>query len=79
MKTILIIAMLLAGSVRAGLAAAAEGRYEPMNSLVYTQYEFPWGGDTEAFREFKARKGEVRGLQQMVRESDYVALRVRLR
>ena len=61
------------------LAAAAEGRYEPMNSLVYTQYEVPWNGDTEAFREFKSRKGEVRGLQQMVREGDYVALRVRMR
>ena len=61
------------------LAAASEGRYEPMKSLVYTQYEFPWGGDTEAFNEFKARKGEVRGLQQMVREGDYVALRTRMR
>ena len=61
------------------LAAAAEGRYEPMKSDVYTQYEFPWGGATEAFREFKARKGKVRGLQQMVRVGDYVALRVRMR
>lgn len=61
------------------LAAAAEGRYEPMDSLVYTQYEFPWGGGTEAFNEFKARKGDVRGLQQMVRVGDYVALRVRMR
>ena len=61
------------------LAAAAEGRYEPMKSLVYTQYEFPWGGRTEAFKEFRARKGEVRGLQQMVREGDWVALRVRMR
>ena len=61
------------------LAAAAKGRYEPMKSLVYTQYEFPWGGGTEAFNEFKARKGEVRGLQQMVRDGDYVALRVRMR
>ena len=48
-------------------------------SLVYTQYEFPWGGDTEAFREFESRKGKVRGLQQMVREGDYVALRTRMR
>ena len=48
-------------------------------SLVYTQYEFPWGGGTEAFNEFKARKGDVRGLQQMVREGDYVALRTRMR
>lgn len=61
------------------LAAAAEGRYEPMKSFVYTQYEFPWDGATEAFREFKARKGKVRGLQQMVRVGDYVALRVRMR
>ena len=61
------------------LAAAAEGRYEPMKSLVYTRYEFPWNGTTEAFREFKARKGKVRGLQQMVRVGDYVALRVRMR
>ena len=61
------------------LTAAAEGRYEPMKSLVYTQYEFPWGGRTEAFKEFRARKGEVRGLQQMVRVGDWVALRVRMR
>ena len=61
------------------LAAAAEGRYEPMKSLVYTQYEFPWGGGTEAFKEFASRKGAVRGLQQMVRDGDYVALRTRIR
>lgn len=61
------------------LAAAAQGRYEPMQSLVYTQYEFPWDGWTEAFAAFKARKGDVRGLQQMVRVGDYVALRTRLR
>ena len=61
------------------LAAAAEGRYEPMKSLVYTQYEFPWDGNSAAFREFKARKGNVRGLQQMVRQGDYVALRTRMR
>ena len=61
------------------LAAAAEGRYEPMSSLVYTQYEFPWGGGTEAFNEFQARKGAVRGLQQMVRVGDFVALRTRMR
>jgi arylsulfatase A-like enzyme len=48
-------------------------------SLVYTQYEFPWGGGTEAFNEFRARKGAVRGLQQMVRAGDYVALRTRMR
>ena len=53
------------------------GAAEP--SLVYTQYEFPWGGGTEAFREFEARKGKVRGLQQMVRDGDYVALRTRMR
>ena len=61
------------------LRAAAEGRYEPMKSLVYTQYEFPWGGGTAAFNEFKARKGAVRGLQQMVRMGDYVALRTCMR
>ena len=48
-------------------------------STVYTQYEFPWGGGTEAFREFQSRKGDVRGLQQMVRAGDYVALRTRMR
>lgn len=61
------------------LRAAGEGRYEPMESPVYTQYEFPWGGGTAAFNEFKARKGSVRGLQQMVRKGDYVALRTRMR
>jgi len=61
------------------LAAAAEGRYEPMKSFVYTQYEFPWGGGTAAFDEFQSRKGDVRGLQQMVRIGDYVALRTRMR
>ena len=61
------------------LQAAAEGRYEPMESAVYTQYEFPWEGGTAAFNEFKARKGSVRGLQQMVRKGDYVALRTRMR
>ena len=50
-----------------------------MKSLVYTQYEFPWGGGTEAFKEFASRKGAVRGLQQMVRDGDYVALRTRIR
>ena len=48
-------------------------------SLVYTQYEFPWGGGTAAFNEFKSRKGAVRGLQQMVRVGDYVALRTCMR
>ena len=48
-------------------------------SLVYSQYEFPWGGGTAAFRAFEARKKPVRGLQQMVREGDYVALRTRIR
>lgn len=48
-------------------------------SLVYTQYEFPWGGSTEAFKAFESRKAPVRGLQQMVREGDYVALRTRMR
>ena len=59
--------------------AAAEGRYEPLRTIVYTQYEFPWDGGTDAFREFKSRKGEVRGLQQMVRKGDYVALRTQMR
>ena len=48
-------------------------------SLVYVQYEFPWGGSTEAFREFESRKAPVRGLQQMLRDGDYVALRTRIR
>ena len=48
-------------------------------SLVYSQYEFPWGGRTEAFRAFESRKAPVRGLQQMVRMGDYVALRTRIR
>ena len=48
-------------------------------SLVYVQYEFPWGGSTEAFHEFELRKAPVRGLQQMLRKGDYVALRTRLR
>jgi len=48
-------------------------------SLVYTQYEFPWGGGTAAFEEFRSRKGAVRGLQQMVRVGDYVALRTCMR
>ena len=61
------------------LRAASEGRCEPLKPLVYTQYEFPWDGGTEAFDEFKARKGSVRGLQQMVRVGDYVALRTRIR
>lgn len=61
------------------LRAAAEDRYEPISSLVYTQYEFPWGGGTDAFREFESRKGRVRGLQQMVRSGDFTALRTRMR
>lgn len=61
------------------LEKASQGRYEPLKSLVYTQYEFPWDGYTEAYNEFKARKGDVRGLQQMVRVGDYVALRTRIR
>jgi len=48
-------------------------------SLVYSQYEFPWGGSTEAFREFESRKAPVRGLQQMLRDGDYVAVRTRIR
>ena len=47
-------------------------------SLVYTQYNFPWAGNTAAFKAFAARKGKVRGLQQMVRVGDYVALRTRM-
>lgn len=61
------------------LAAAAEGRFEPLKSEVYTQYEFPWAGYTDAYAEFAARKNPVRGLQQMVREGDFVALRTRIR
>ena len=53
------------------------GRARP--SLVYSQYEFPWGGVTDAFREFASRKAPVRGLQQMLRVGDYVALRTRIR
>ena len=48
-------------------------------SLVYSQYEFPWGGSTVVFREFESRKAPVRGLQQMLRVGDYVALRTRIR
>ena len=48
-------------------------------SLVYSQYEFPWGGTTAAFREFESRKASVRGLQQMLRVGDYVAVRTRIR
>jgi len=48
-------------------------------SLVYSQYEFPWGGSTEAFRAFESRKSPVRGLQQMLRVGDYVAVRTRIR
>ncbi len=58
-----------------GRTSAARKR----ESLVYTEYEFPWQGSSAAFREFAARKGEVRGLQQMVRSGDYVALRTRMR
>lgn len=61
------------------LRNVSHGRCEVLKSLVYTQYEFPWGGGTEAFDEFQARKGDVRGLQQMVRVGDYVALRTRIR
>ena len=48
-------------------------------SLVYSQYEFPWSGSTEAFRAFESRKSPVRGLQQMLRVGDYVAVRTRIR
>ena len=48
-------------------------------SLVYAQYEFPYGGASQTFARFKARKGRVRGLQQMVRSGDFVALRTRMR
>ncbi|MBP5321362.1 MAG: sulfatase-like hydrolase/transferase [Kiritimatiellae bacterium] len=56
---------------------AAAGPATP--SLVYTQYNFPWAGNTAAFQAFAARKGAVRGLQQMVRVGDYVALRTRMK
>ena len=58
---------------------AAEEASAAKPSLVYSQYEFPWGGGTEAFREFESRKSPVRGLQQMLRAGDYVALRTRIR
>ena len=48
-------------------------------SLVYSQYEFPWRGSSEAFRAFESRKSPVRGLQQMLRVGDYVAVRTRIR
>lgn len=48
-------------------------------SLVYAQYEFPYDGGSRTFARFKARKGRVRGLQQMVRHGDFVALRTRMR
>lgn len=48
-------------------------------SIVYAQYEFPYDGGSGTFARFKARKGRVRGLQQMVRSGDYVALRTRMR
>ena len=57
----------------------ARGKTAAPASLVYTQYEFPWGGGSEAYRAFAARKKPVRGLQQFVREGDYVALRTRIR
>lgn len=60
-------------------SADTSGLPSAPESTVCTQYEFPWDGNTEAFYEFKARKGEVRGLQQMVRKGDFVALRVRMR
>lgn len=47
-------------------------------SLVYCQYDYPWGQPTDAFYEFAARKGLVRGCQQMIREGDFVALRTRI-
>ena len=52
---------------------------EAKPSLVYSQYEFPWSGSTEAFRAFESRKSPVRGLQQMLRVGDYVAVRTRIR
>ncbi len=47
-------------------------------ALVYCQYDYPWGQPTDAFYEFAARKGLVRGCQQMIREGDFVALRTRI-
>ena len=47
-------------------------------SLVYSQYNFPWAGASAAYREFAARKAPVRGLQQMIRDGRYVALRTRI-
>ena len=48
-------------------------------SLVYVQYEFPHDGASQTYARFKERKGRVRGLQQMVRLGDFVALRTRMR
>ena len=55
-----------------------KGSTSALPSRIYSAYNFPWQGSTEAFKEFKARKGEVRGQQQMVREGDFVALRTRM-
>ena len=55
-----------------------KGSAGALPSRIYSAYNFPWQGSTEAFKEFKARKGEVRGQQQMVREGDFVALRTRM-
>ena len=61
------------------IKAASEGRYEPMKSEVLTQYENNNAGEGTTYAQFLARKVNVRGLQQMVRDGDYVALRVKMR
>ena len=57
---------------------AATGGETARPSLVYSQYNFPWAGASEAYREFAERKAPVRGLQQMMRVGRYVALRTRV-
>lgn len=61
------------------LKAASGGRYEPVRSDVSTQYENTAAASSGAYTEFRNRKGSVRGLQQMVRDGDYVALRTQMR
>ena len=57
---------------RWGLSSA-----EARPSLVYSQYDGPsWGG--EDFKAIQARKRPIRGLQQMMRDGDYVALRTQM-
>ena len=48
-------------------------------SLIYTSYEFPWGGTSETFKRFEARKAPVRGLQRLARIGDFTALQTAMR